>query len=76
MRKIKDFKLFIEGLEVDVLGNLQLPYYLTATDSDTEDDAYDKGIAARDNDCDIEENPYSEENDPMLFDAWNTGFNN
>jgi hypothetical protein len=76
MRKIKNFKLFTEGLSVDASGTLQAPYYITSNDSDDEDDAYDKGIAAAANDCDIEENPYNMDNDPMLYDAWNDGFNN
>lgn len=75
MRKIKNFKLFTEGLAVDATGNLQIPYYLMSDDSDNEDDAYDKGIAARENDFELSDNPYDETSDPMLWDAWNYGFN-
>jgi len=74
MRKIKDFRLFTEGLAVDAAGNLEIPYYLMSDDSDNEDDAYDKGIAALSNGYESSDNPYDEEKDSILWDAWNDGF--
>jgi hypothetical protein len=70
---MKHLKTFKEALEVDFLGKLQMPDYLTCGAEDDEDYAFDKGREAKENDCDIEENPY-EEGDPLRF-AWEDGFN-
>lgn len=74
MRKIKDFRLFTEGLAVDAAGNLEIPYYLISDDSDNEDDAYDKGIAALSNGYESSDNPYDKKEDSILWYAWNDGF--
>jgi hypothetical protein len=69
---MKHLKTFNEAMFVDELGSLQLPDYLMDDPNDTEDDAYEKGKEAKYNDCDIDENPYSDE---YLKGTWKDGFN-
>lgn len=71
---MKYLKSFNEAMEVDPSGNLIIPDYLCAYDEDDENDAFDKGMQSKENDCDIDENPYSED-DPLYY-AWRDGFLN
>jgi hypothetical protein len=68
---MKYLKSFNESF-FDEIG-MSYPEYLKAHVEDDEDDAFEKGMEAKENDCDVEENPYEEE-DPC-HNAWKEGFN-
>lgn len=67
---MKYLKSFNESF-FDEIG-MNFPEYLIARPEDDEDEAFEKGREAKENDCDREENPYETE-DPC-HDAWNEGF--
>ena len=69
---MKHIKSFNEAMFADESGNIHLPEYLIDDANDDEDDSYEKGKESKENDCDIEENPYE---DDSLRDAWDAGFN-
>ena len=73
MKHIKTRKeLFLsEGMNIDVMGNLNIPDYLTDNADDDIDSAYEKGKEGFINEYELSDNPYNEAD---LKDAWETGF--
>lgn len=73
MKYIKLFEKFNESIYIGTDGSLNYPDYLISDMDDDINIAYEKGIEAKDNDCDIDENPYIDVH-PDLKQAWEDGY--
>lgn len=74
MKNILTFKKFNEAMQVDIFGNIDSPDCLSAHADDDINDAYDKGIEAKSNDYDLDENPYVGVEEELFY-AWVDGWN-